>query len=101
LGVVFLAVAVAMVFKDPGTGIVLRRTVAQPSEFGHFLFDRYWLAIEIVSLLFLVALVAILHLGKREGETGDEAKRSLSIHPSPTGREEGSEGPSHYKEGQP
>jgi NADH-quinone oxidoreductase subunit J len=75
LGVVFLAVAVGMVFKDPGTGIVLRRTVAQPSDFGHFLFDRYWLAIEIVSILLLVALVAILQLGKRREATGDEAER--------------------------
>ena len=65
LGVVFLAVVVAMVFKDPGTGVVLRRQVAQPSEFGHFLFDRYWLAVEIVSVLLLVALVAIFHLVKK------------------------------------
>ena len=87
LGVVFLAVAVAMVFKDPGSSIVLRRTVARPGEFGHFLFERYWLAIEIVSLLFLVALVGILHLGKREGASGDEAKRSPSFPPSPSGGE--------------
>jgi NADH-quinone oxidoreductase subunit J len=72
LGVVFLAVAVAMVFKDPGSEIVLRGAVAQPRDFGRFLFDRYWLAVEIVSILFLVALVAILHLGKRSETGGDE-----------------------------
>ena len=75
LGVIFLGVAVAMVFKDDGSGIVLQSAVAQPRDFGRFLFDRYWLAIEIVSILFLVALVAILHLGKRrEAEGGENEK---------------------------
>jgi NADH-quinone oxidoreductase subunit J len=78
LGAVFLALAVAMVFKDPGSGIVLRGAVVQPRDFGHFLFDRYWLAIEIVSILFLVALVAILHLGKRREAAGDEAERKVN-----------------------
>jgi NADH-quinone oxidoreductase subunit J len=68
LGAIFLVVIVAMVFKDPGSGILLRGAVAQPGDFGRFLFDRYWLAIEIVSVLLLVALVAILQLAKRKGE---------------------------------
>ncbi len=71
LGVVFLAVVVAMIFKDPGSGIVLQGAIAQPRDFGRFLFDRYWLAVEIVSILFLVALVAILHLGKRRDTEED------------------------------
>jgi NADH-quinone oxidoreductase subunit J len=79
LGVVFLAVAVAMVLKDPGSRIVLRGTVVHPRDFGHFLFDRYWLAIEMVSILFLVALVAILHLGKRKEPAGDEAERRVNF----------------------
>ncbi len=72
LGIIFLAVAVATVFKDPGSRIVLQGAVAQPRDFGRFLFDRYWLAVEIVSILFLVALVAILYLGKRRETDGDE-----------------------------
>jgi len=71
LGVIFLAVAVAMVFKDPGSGIVLQGAVVEPRDFGHFLFDRYWLAIEIVSILLLVALVATIQLGKRTASGGD------------------------------
>jgi NADH-quinone oxidoreductase subunit J len=78
LGVVFLAVAVTMVFKDDRSGIVLQGAVAQPRDFGRFLFDRYWLAVEIVSLLFLVALVAILHLGKRREAGDDEAERRVT-----------------------
>jgi NADH-quinone oxidoreductase subunit J len=78
LGVVFLAVAIVMVFKDPGSRIVLQGAIAQPRDFGRFLFNRYWLAVEIVSILFLVALVAIIHLGKRKEAGDDEAERRVT-----------------------
>lgn len=77
LGVVFLAVAAAMVFKDPGSGNVLQGAVAQPHDFGRFLFDRYWLAVEIVSILLLVALVAIIQLSKRRGATDAAGQRGI------------------------
>ncbi len=77
LGVIFLTVAVATVSKDPGSGIVLQGAIVQPRDFGHFLFDKYWLAVEIVSILLLVALVAIIHLGKRRETGGDEAEKPL------------------------
>ena len=77
LGVVFLGAAVAMAFKDPGSRNVLQGAVAQPGNFGYFLFDRYWLAVEIVSILFLVVLVALIQLGKRTGAAGDEAEGRL------------------------
>jgi NADH-quinone oxidoreductase subunit J len=72
LGVVFLAVVVAMVFKDPGSRIILQGAVAQPGDFCRFLFERYWLAVEIVSVLLLVALVAIIQVGKGRGTGGEE-----------------------------
>jgi len=75
LGVVFFAVIVAMVFKDPGSGIVLQGAAAQPKDFGHFLFDRYWLAVEIISVLLLVALVAIIQVGKGSGTGGEEIEK--------------------------
>jgi NADH-quinone oxidoreductase subunit J len=82
LGAVFLAVAIAMVFKDPGSGIVLQGAVAQPKDFGHFLFDKYWLAIEIISILLLVALVAIIQVGKGRRTGGEQAKRrTMEGHP--------------------
>jgi len=81
LGIVFLAVAVAMVFKDPGSGILLKGAVARPRDFGRFLFDRYWLAIEILSVLLLVALVAIIQLGK--GRNTEEIEKCSSPHLSP------------------
>lgn len=76
LGAVFLAVAVAMVFKDPGSGVVLQGAAVQPGDFGHFLFDRYWLAVEIVSILLLVALVAVIQVGKRRGKAEKEPEDS-------------------------
>ena len=99
LGVVFLAVAVAMVFKDDGSGIVLQGAVAQPRDFARFLFDRYWLAVEIVSILFLVALVAILHLGKRRDT--EEIEKCPSSHPSPPRGERKGEGVIYHKEEHP
>jgi NADH-quinone oxidoreductase subunit J len=97
LGIIFLAFAAATVFKDPGSRIVLQGAVAQPRDFGRFLFDRYWLAVEIVSILFLVALVAILHLGKRRDT--EEIEKSSSLHPSLPGEEGEGEGVSNHKEG--
>jgi len=97
LGVVFLAVAVAMVFKDPGSKIVLQGAVAQPRDFGRFLFDRYWLAVEIVSILLLVALVAIIQLGKKRDT--EEIQRCPSPHPSLPRGEGKDERISYQKEG--
>ena len=74
LGATFAAVAVAMVFKDPGSGVVLQAAVVRPGNLGYFLFERYWLAIEIISILFLVALVALTQLGKRRGTDTDETE---------------------------
>jgi len=72
LGALFLAVAAATAFEDPGNGVPLQSAVAQPGEFGRFLFERYWLAVEIVSILLLVALVAVIQVGRRKGvESGE------------------------------
>jgi NADH-quinone oxidoreductase subunit J len=77
LGAVFLAVAVIMVFKDPGSRTVLQGAAVRPGDFGRFLFDRYWLAVEIVSIVLLVALVALIQIGKRKGSDADEAERQV------------------------
>jgi NADH-quinone oxidoreductase subunit J len=96
LGIVFLAVAVTMIFKDLDSGIVLKGAVAQPRDFGRFLFDRYWLAVEILSVLLLVVLVAIIHLGKRRDT--EEIEKFPSPPPSPPEGEGEGEGISYYKE---
>ena len=77
LAVVFASLLVTMVFKDSGAGVMLKGVAVSPRDFGHFVFDRYWLAIEIVSLLLLVALVAVLQLGKRTEGDDDESERPV------------------------
>jgi NADH-quinone oxidoreductase subunit J len=70
LGFVFFALAVLLVVKDPGSHVILQSAVVKPREFGRFLFERYWLAVEIISLLLLIALVAAIQL--RRGQGGEE-----------------------------
>ena len=69
LGLVFLALAILLVVKDPDSHVTLQSAVAKPRELGRFLFQRYWLSVEIVSLLLLIALVAAIQLGRGKGET--------------------------------
>jgi len=70
LGLLFLMVFTLLVFRDPGSRVILETAVAVPREFGRFLFQRYWLSVEVISLLLLVALVAAIQIGrgKRQGD---------------------------------
>ena len=61
---VFIAAGTLMMVGDPDSRIPLKAAVAEPVFFGHYLFQKHWLAIEIVSLLLLIAVVAVLYLGK-------------------------------------
>jgi len=70
VGLVFLAMAVAMISGDPGSSPVLRSGVARPADFGHFIFQRYWLAVEILSVLLLVGLVTVMQIGRRRAGKG-------------------------------
>jgi NADH-quinone oxidoreductase subunit J len=38
-----------------------------PKELGRFVFEKYWLSVEIISLLLLLGLLAAIHLGKERG----------------------------------
>jgi len=64
LALMYLVVVVLLIFSDPASLVSLRTAMATPTELGRFVFQRYWLAVEIVSLLLLIALVAVVHLGK-------------------------------------
>ncbi len=64
MGFIFLAAGALMITGDPKSRIPLKIFVAEPAAFGQYLFQRHWLAIEIVSLLLLIALVGVLYLGK-------------------------------------
>lgn len=64
MGLLLLAVAVLLVMNDSGSRIGLAMATVSPRDFGRYVFQRYWLAIEIISFLLLVALVAALHIGR-------------------------------------
>ena len=73
LGFLFLLVVAVLVFKDPGSRATLQKAVAMPRDFGHFVLQRYFLALEIISFLLLVALLGVLHIvqGKGRERTGE------------------------------
>ena len=64
----FLAVGVLMIVGDPDARVPLKSAVASPEAFGRYLFQTHWLAIEIVSLLLLIAVIAVMYLGKNTGK---------------------------------
>lgn len=70
LGFIFLVLSTLLLVEEPGSRTTLQSAMALPREFGRFLFQRYWLAVEIASLLLLIALVAAIQLGRRKGEGG-------------------------------
>ena len=77
LGLVFLVLVGLLVLTDPGAGAGLAAAAVSPRVFGRFLFQRYWLAVEIVSFLLLIVLIGALFLGRAprrrpsEGTEGD------------------------------
>jgi NADH-quinone oxidoreductase subunit J len=73
--VVFIVAGVLMILGDPGARIPLQAAVAAPADFGRYLFQAHWLAIEIVSLLLLIALVAVLYLGKSDNKKMNEDRQ--------------------------
>ena len=68
----YLAAGGLMLHAGVADQRVLTTAIAEPREFGIFLFQRHWLAVEIVSLLLLVALIGALHLSKRAGTDDNE-----------------------------
>lgn len=72
LGFILLGLSTLLLIREPGSRTTLQSAMALPREFGRFLFQRYWLAVEIASLLLLIALVAAIQLGRRKGEGGQE-----------------------------
>lgn len=75
IAVIYGAIGIAMILTGSGSNAPLKAAVAEPSRFGEYLFRNHWLAIEIVSLLLLVALVGALYLGKhRRNISGEEAE---------------------------
>jgi NADH-quinone oxidoreductase subunit J len=67
LGLAFLFLLGLLVLTDPGAAAGLTAATVSPRAFGRFLFQRYWLAVEIVSFLLLIVLIGALFLGRAPG----------------------------------
>jgi NADH-quinone oxidoreductase subunit J len=69
LGLIYFSLAVLLVLTDPGSQVPLKIATATPKALGRFVFERYWLAVEIISLLLLIGLMAVIQLGRGKGES--------------------------------
>jgi NADH-quinone oxidoreductase subunit J len=71
-------VLVMLVLSGAADAPPMQAAAVDPSTFGQFLFQRHWLAIEIVSMLLLIALVGVLRLGR---DSGKKATREREVTP--------------------
>jgi NADH-quinone oxidoreductase subunit J len=78
LGAISLALLAALVWVEPGHGLLLKPAMASPLEFGAYIFREFWFSVEVASFLLFVALVGALYLGR---EKGREKKKNLN-HPA-------------------
>ena len=76
LGSITLILGIILIISDSMSGSGLKTAIASPSAFGHYLFKKYWLSVEIISLLLFVSLVGALSLSRKP----DELKKNGSGH---------------------
>ena len=72
LGLIYFSLALLLVLTDPGSRVPLKTAMATPKALGRFVFGRYWLSVEMISLLLLIGLMAVIQLGRGKKENPDE-----------------------------
>jgi NADH-quinone oxidoreductase subunit J len=72
LSLIYVVLALLLVATDPRSRIPLQPAMASPRALGRFVFERYWLSVEMISLLLLVGLVAVIQLGRGKGKYQDK-----------------------------
>ena len=72
LGLIYFSLAWLLVLSDPKSQVPLKMAMVAPKALGRFVFERYWLAVEIISLLLLIALIAVIQLGRGQEENPEE-----------------------------
>jgi NADH-quinone oxidoreductase subunit J len=72
LGGLLLACGGALIAMDPAAKASLSSYWLTPRDYGRALFERYALAVEIISLILLFAAVGAFHLGRRYRSTTKE-----------------------------
>ncbi len=65
------AIMVFLLWQEPAGRQVLPLAMASPQNFGRFVYQRYWFAVEIASFLLFVALVGAYYLGRRDSGSKD------------------------------
>jgi NADH-quinone oxidoreductase subunit J len=68
----YLVVGAFLAAYDPAAGAVLGPAQTKPAVFGAYVFRNTWLAVEVTSLLLLVALIGALFIGKRPTHEREE-----------------------------
>ena len=77
LSVISVIIFVVLIVKGPDGG-VLKTAMASPSALGHYLFQHYWLGIEVASFLLFIALVGALYLGRSDPDAEEDQPGSES-----------------------
>ncbi len=62
------SLVLVLLYGNPGSFFPLQAAMAAPRQFGAFIFQKYWLAVEVVSFLLLVALVGALYLSRSNSD---------------------------------
>jgi NADH-quinone oxidoreductase subunit J len=69
----FLVSLTLIFFRGHLSSNPLEIATVMPAVFGRIVFQKHWLAVEIISFLLLVALVAAIQLGRgKEDEKGED-----------------------------
>jgi NADH-quinone oxidoreductase subunit J len=65
-------IMIILIWQAPAPRAMLPLAMATPRALGLFVFQHYWFAVEIASLLLFVALVGAYYLG-RKGDSGEQS----------------------------
>jgi NADH-quinone oxidoreductase subunit J len=76
LGLLYVVLTFLAAFTDTQGQGLLPMVAADPRTFGRFIFARFGLAVEIISLILLVALMAAIQIGKGQNEKGRREERA-------------------------
>jgi NADH-quinone oxidoreductase subunit J len=68
----YVVIGALLLVNDPSAAAQLTEARTEPAAFGQYIFTHSWLALEIASLLLLVAMIGALLVGKRPVREGEE-----------------------------
>jgi NADH-quinone oxidoreductase subunit J len=66
-------IMILLIWQDQPIQSLVPLAMVTPKDFGYFVFERYWFAVEIASFLLFVALSGAYYLGRRKDETEERS----------------------------